>query len=42
MTRAKEPVRNDANQTLPKKSVNDMSASERNELKVKRTGKTMP
>ena len=40
--RAKEPVRNDAGQTLPKKSVNEMSASERREQKEKRSGKTMP
>jgi len=42
MTKAKEPLRNDANHTLPQKSVDAMSASERAEEKVKRTGKTMP
>lgn len=42
MTKAKEPIRNDANRELPQKSVNEMNASERNELKAKRSGKTMP
>lgn len=38
----KEPVRNDANQTLPTKSVNELNASERRKLKTQRTGKTQP
>ncbi len=42
VTKAKEPIRNDAGQTLPKKSVNEMNASERREQKEKRSGKTMP
>jgi hypothetical protein len=43
MTKGKEePIRNDAGATLPKKDNNEMNASERNEQKAKRTGKTMP
>jgi len=42
VTKAKEPVRNDANQTLPRKSVNEMNASERQREKERRSGKTMP
>nr|WP_272907981.1 hypothetical protein [Alicyclobacillus tolerans] len=42
MTRKKEPVRNDANQTLPQRNLNEMSAGERNQQKKRRSGKTMP
>lgn len=42
MSKSKEPVRNDANHALPKKSVDEMNAAEREEKKVERTGKTMP
>lgn len=42
MTKAKEPVRNDANQTLPQPSVNELNASQRRRIKTKRAGKTQP
>ena len=42
VSKKNEPVRNDANQDLPRRSVNEMNASERNRQKAKRTGKTMP
>lgn len=43
MTKGKEePIRNDAGATLPQKDINEMNASERNQQKAKRAGKTMP
>jgi hypothetical protein len=43
LTKGKEePIRNDAGATLPQKDLNEMNASERNQQKAKRAGKTMP